>query len=103
MKFGFSIGIFLNSANLICRSTDISKCFRGSLRLPDNESRLYLILAFLLKTAKLKKSSKSLSEYNKPGGYKQAAKDFYYLGPKVKVDRQVNLQLYESAQRSKCA
>ena len=24
------------------RSTDISKCFRGSLRLRDNESRLYL-------------------------------------------------------------
>ena len=41
VKFGSSIGIFLNSANLICRSTDISKCFRGSLRLRDNESRLY--------------------------------------------------------------
>ena len=41
VKFGFSIGIFLNSPNLICRSTDISKCFRGSLRLRDNESRLY--------------------------------------------------------------
>ena len=41
MKFGCSIGIFLNSAHLICRSTDISKCFRGSLRLRDNESRLY--------------------------------------------------------------
>ena len=40
-EFGCSIGIFLNSANLICRSTDISKCFKGSLRLPDNESRLY--------------------------------------------------------------
>ena len=42
MKFGCSIGIFLNSAHLICRSTDISKCFRGSLRLRDNESRLYV-------------------------------------------------------------
>ena len=41
MKFGCLIGIFLNSANLICRSTDISKCFRGSLRVRDNESRLY--------------------------------------------------------------
>ena len=40
-KFGCSFGIFLNSANLICRNTDISKCFRGSLRLRDNESRLY--------------------------------------------------------------
>ena len=42
MKFGCSFGIFLNSALLICRSTDISKCFSGSLRLRDNESRLYL-------------------------------------------------------------
>ena len=41
MKFGCSIGIFHNTAHLICRSTDISKCFRGSLRLRDNESRLY--------------------------------------------------------------
>ena len=41
MKFGCSFGIFLNSAHLICRSTDISKCFSGSLRLRDNESRLY--------------------------------------------------------------
>ena len=38
VKFGCSICIFLSSANLICRSTDISKCFRGSLRLRDNES-----------------------------------------------------------------
>ena len=29
MKFGCSFGIFLNSAHLVCRSTDISKCFRG--------------------------------------------------------------------------
>ena len=36
-----SIGIFLSSAHLICRSTDISKHFRESLRLQDNESRLY--------------------------------------------------------------
>ena len=42
VKFGCSFGIFLNSAHLLCRSTDISKCFRGSLRLRDNESRLYL-------------------------------------------------------------
>ena len=33
---------FLNSANLICRSTDISNYFRESLGIPDNESRLYL-------------------------------------------------------------
>ena len=42
MKFCCSIGIFLNSAHLICRSKDISKCFRGSLRLRDNESLLYI-------------------------------------------------------------
>ena len=40
LKFGCSVSIFLNSAHLICRSTDSSKCFRGSLRLRDNESRL---------------------------------------------------------------
>ena len=34
--------VFLNSADLICQGMDISKCFRESLRLPDNESRLYL-------------------------------------------------------------
>ena len=33
---------FLNSENLICRGTDISKCFRESLGIRDNESRLYL-------------------------------------------------------------
>ena len=44
MKFGCLIGIFLKSAHLICRSTDISKCFKGSLRLRDNESRLYIMI-----------------------------------------------------------
>ena len=34
---------FLNSTNLICRGTDISKYFRESLGLRDNESRLYLV------------------------------------------------------------
>ena len=42
MKFGCSFGIFIDSADLICRSTDISKYFSGSLRLRDNESRLYM-------------------------------------------------------------
>ena len=32
---------FLNSANLICRGMDISKYFRQSLGIRDNESRLY--------------------------------------------------------------
>ena len=34
--------VFLISANLICRSTDISKCFMESLGVRDNESRLYI-------------------------------------------------------------
>ena len=34
--------VFLSSANLICRSTDISKCFIESLGVRDNESRLYI-------------------------------------------------------------
>ena len=33
--------VFLSSANLICGSTDISKCFIESLGVRDNESRLY--------------------------------------------------------------
>ena len=36
-----SIYFFLNSANMIGRGTDISKYFRQSLRLRENESRLY--------------------------------------------------------------
>ena len=42
VKFGCAICIFLNSENLICRSSDISKYFRGPLQLRDTESRLYL-------------------------------------------------------------
>ena len=33
--------VFFSFANLICRSTDISKCFIASLGFGDNESRLY--------------------------------------------------------------
>ena len=44
VKCGLSNYFFLNSANLICRTTDISKYFRESLGVRDNESRLYLIL-----------------------------------------------------------
>ena len=40
VKCGCSIYFFLKSANLICRSTDISKYFRESLETLDNESRL---------------------------------------------------------------
>ena len=33
---------FLTSATLICRGTDISKCFRESLGIRDNESTVFL-------------------------------------------------------------
>ena len=33
--------VFLTLSTLICRGTDISKCFRESLGIRDNESRLY--------------------------------------------------------------
>ena len=59
MKFGCSIGIFLNTTHLICRSTDISKLFRGSLRLRDNESRLYLLIY-----RKNKRTLSQKSQYN---------------------------------------
>ena len=42
VKCGCSNYFFLNSATLICRGTDISKYFRESLGIRDNESRLYL-------------------------------------------------------------
>ena len=43
----FDLSFFpLNSANLICRDTDISKYFRESLGLRDNESRLYFLKCF---------------------------------------------------------
>ena len=42
------IVFFLNTTNSICRSTDISKCFLGSLRFQDNESRLYIIRTMML-------------------------------------------------------
>ena len=43
VKCGCSNYFFLNSANLICRGTDISKYFRESLGIRDNESQLYHI------------------------------------------------------------
>ena len=33
--------VFLTLSTLICRSTDISKCFSESLGVRDNENRLY--------------------------------------------------------------
>ena len=37
---------FLNSANLICQGMDISKYFRESLVLRDNDSQLYIRICF---------------------------------------------------------
>ena len=42
VKCGCSSYFFLNSANLICRGMDISKYFRESIEIRDNESRLYM-------------------------------------------------------------
>ena len=42
VKCGCSNYFFFNSANLICRGTDISKYLIESIRIRDNESRLYL-------------------------------------------------------------
>ena len=44
VKCSYTNYFFLNSANLICRSTDISKYFSESLGILDNESRLYIIV-----------------------------------------------------------
>ena len=41
--------VFLSSANLICRSTDISKCFIESLGFRDNKSRLYMFWSKIVK------------------------------------------------------
>ena len=41
--FFFFFVFFFNSANLICRGMDISKYFRESLGLRDNDSRLYIL------------------------------------------------------------
>ena len=37
------VRFFVNSGNLICRSTGISMYFRESLGVRDNESRLYML------------------------------------------------------------
>ena len=42
VKCGCSNYFFLNSANLLCRGTDILKYFRESLGIRDKESRLYM-------------------------------------------------------------
>ena len=40
--------VFLTSATRIFRGTDISKCFRESLGIRDNESRLYIYIVCVL-------------------------------------------------------
>ena len=80
MKFGCSIGIFLSSAHLICRSTDISKCFRGSLRLRDNESRLYNVCAALLMKGYLTVKQKHVlkNAYASAGGGELLSNDLVF-------------------------
>ena len=53
LKMVVRLIVFLSSANLICRSTDISKCFIESLGVRDNESRLYCV-GFNLRNKKKK-------------------------------------------------
>ena len=70
VKYCCSIYFFLNSANLICRGTDISKYFRESLGPPDNESRLYISYIKKKKKKTLRKHAysnilKSLPSKNK--------------------------------------
>ena len=42
--------VFLTLSTLICRGTDISKCFSESLGIRDNESRLYTLYVALAKS-----------------------------------------------------
>ena len=43
--------VFLTLSTLICRSTDISKCFSESLGIRDNESRLYFKISNIYATS----------------------------------------------------
>ena len=43
LKLVVRLIVFLSSANLICRSTDILKCFIESIGIRDSESRLYMM------------------------------------------------------------
>ena len=51
VKCGWLNYFFLNSANLLCWGTDISKYFRESLGIQENESRLYSIKLVFSRTA----------------------------------------------------
>ena len=46
VKCSYTNYFFLSSANLICQSTDISKYFRESLGIRDNQSLLYIKVGF---------------------------------------------------------
>ena len=85
--------VFLNSANLICRGMDISKCFRESLGIRDNESRLYsssvfyvlsllVLLFWCLKKTVLRDSSISLYAFSNQ-----------FSRIKVSINKQVVLQV----------
>ena len=45
--------VFLTSATLIFRGTVISKCFRESLGIRDNKSRLYVVIKYAKVTSML--------------------------------------------------
>ena len=45
LKCGCSIYFFLNSTNLVCRVTDISKHYRESLGLQENDNRLLFVFS----------------------------------------------------------
>ena len=55
---------FLTSANLICRDNDISKYFRQSLRIRDNESRLYIWTLYITQIAMALKISMAIRSLN---------------------------------------
>ena len=79
VKFGCLFGIFLSSVNLICRSTDTSKCFRGSLRLQENESRLLFQLGkFYLKIVICLGYFKNCRKENSPSSSRFLVQGIYW-------------------------
>ena len=90
---------FLSSANLICRSTDITKCFRWSLRLRDNKSRLYLFSSgwFLFLVSffyyNVSKISKISNNNNEEGETKKENRYNYYCYYFSKRKKQKNWSL----------
>ena len=55
--------VFHNSTNLICRGTDISKYFRESLLLRDNECQLYFVFLLQKKTTEKHNGLKAVKEH----------------------------------------